>query len=699
MEPTEKNHEIFFGGMVMLISQNVIVTNPFFTEPEIRKYIQTRKLYHPLFVASAAVVADELEKTGAAYGEQAARDLRALSELSVNQTNLAIVKAMRVLQRLRPQIIRKMVDLPPALRQAIRAAYYLAAEEASDNKAGASAYMDLFKAATLMTGIPAPARTLFRRMLKLGVTFCILQMDRSDSDPGAWFQFSQEEKDNIRHRVKELIKKQDEILSGPASERHGEWAKVADELASIQARSGVNLKIIEGGDESLDETLKREAKLEVDGLTAFLVQKIEEEMWEHYEYKKEKMKFKARLTKADMNKMLTRLRKAKTFPTVIRVISELVERKLLPRDFLERTEQLGGVINQNKAVRDGVPIAAIPFRPMKVEEFQSKHGAGHISFSEDYTEEEKEEILGRVSQAVSTLEAFFGKGFCGKHAKRLEFAFDEARLSYGAGASYFAWEDRNHWQPRVRFGKRYHSLLAHELSHFMEDLLGYTIRTSILGSGREFPDSDIFMRTGVTLQTWVNYAEKEEGYYSKITKEVPELLEFARTVIGSEDYRRWGDMIGSLLEFAIPRAIKEVTGKEPWEQERYKNIDTELRYKSELPAEIVERAVKIFTRANDGDDRKLRYHQSGVEIWARSCEQYIYTKLSRAGIVNPWLTQVSYDTKPPIDMPQFFDESTFEEKIEPIMDRLFERLRRRGVIALLLLSSRRGRCPSTDPPA
>jgi hypothetical protein len=155
-------------------------------------------------------------------------------------------------------------------------------------------------------------------------------------------------------------------------------------------------------------------------------------------------------------------------------------------------------------------------------------------------------------------------------------------------------------------------------------------------------------------------------------KHVPEFVEFIDAVLSTEDYQRWCDKVGN-LEHALPQAVEALTGMSVYELPKdhpYYGV-MDVRYKSDLPPELVEEAEKKFSALMGGDTRKLSYYQSSTEVWARMCEQYVYNKLMQVGISNPWLTQMTYD----IDvMDQFMDQDTFDKKLMPVLDKLFSRL-------------------------
>jgi hypothetical protein len=90
---------------------------------------------------------------------------------------------------------------------------------------------------------------------------------------------------------------------------------------------------------------------------------------------------------------------------------------------------------------------------------------------------------------------------------------------------------------------------------------------------------------------------------------------------------------------------------------------------------VADEADRLYREMMRGDDRSLRYKHSVVEVWARMCEQYVYTRLSRDGIANPWLTRMSYDTNIPGN--EVFMEQDYFDRV---MVRLFERLRKKGMI-------------------
>jgi hypothetical protein len=59
-------------------------------------------------------------------------------------------------------------------------------------------------------------------------------------------------------------------------------------------------------------------------------------------------------------------------------------------------------------------------------------------------------------------------------------------------------------------------------------------------------------------------------------------------------------------------------------------------------------------------------------------EQYVATKLAESGIANPWLNQLSYDLD---DLPQMMDQTTFEQKIVPLLDKVFATIKEKSLVA------------------
>jgi hypothetical protein len=187
---------------------------------------------------------------------------------------------------------------------------------------------------------------------------------------------------------------------------------------------------------------------------------------------------------------------------------------------------------------------------------------------------------------------------------------------------------------------------------------------------------DLFGSTGVDLEWWV------ESNKNRKSNPIPEVTEFAETVVNTPDFKRWKDMTGNLHHDFIGTAIETLTGKRPYELEKghpYNSIYRDVpRFKSEWPPELLAETEKAFKARGDGDGRKLNYYNSGTEVWARMVEQYVATKLADAGISNPWLTQLSYDVE---DLPQMMDQKRFEQLIVPILDRLFRTIKDRQLVA------------------
>ena len=153
-----------------------------------------------------------------------------------------------------------------------------------------------------------------------------------------------------------------------------------------------------------------------------------------------------------------------------------------------------------------------------------------------------------------------------------------------------------------------------------------------------------------------------------VREKLPEVCEFLRAIKNSPDYKRWGDIVGSSLETYMSRAIMNVRGVSPYDDKSlYPLLDA--RYKSDIPQDILKEAERLSIAGSGGDPRGLTYWNSAVEVWARMSEQYVYTKLGKVGISNPWLTHLSYK-----DEDTFMDQDYFEQHVMPIMERLFQRV-------------------------
>ena len=690
----EQAFETVAIGMTLLISQGVITTNRFFGEAEIREYLKVRKTFHPTFVESCAAAADDLE--GTKY-QAAVGPLRRISRMPPTQTSQALsqtAKAFRGLGRLRFNDFNtsRGTRVVRVLGSINRAADLLRGgpEEGGEIYWSAtSTFNELFEQVIKLKSLPTKLKTLFRKMLKVGAGASNFNF-AEESDPGAWFDMPPERRVAIRKQVKDLESESRALGDVYTNDPEGvqrRWKEISRELAALQGEAGVNLTIINRDDQvPLDSVLRKEQKLNVDGPTAFTIERIKNSivsLWEEYPEQRLKM-----FSKNELRKLMTQISKVRTMDTLDRVLRNAVDRGLLSDSVLEDVAASAEKVSKNKAIRDGVPLLPLTWKPVTVGEFQESHGAGRVDFLGDWTEEQKQEILGKVSRAISDLETIYGKGFCGRHAKKLDFQFSDGSGVGGfARASYFGWEDRNRWQPRVKFGQDFEGLLAHELSHYVEDMLAYQIEDLITGVPEfQYGDvghgpGDLFGRTGVTVDSFLDSLEWRSKNPKDPFKEFPEFAELMKAVRATPDYERWEQKLGAAHETALPRAIENVTGKSPYEMGDQGWAWIHAKYKHELPPEILEEAERVYADIMDGDTRKLTYYQSVPEVWARVCEQYVYTRLSEVGIANPWLTQLTYD----VDVvDQFIDEETFEAEIKPVMDRLFKRLKERHVLARLV---------------
>ncbi len=679
---SEDTLEIVAAGMALLLVQNYIVTNAFFDEKEIKKYLALRRQFHGQFTQACADLADAFE--GGKFGpgvQPAIQSLRAISQLSIRQEQQALRLMAKTFRGLR-HLSYKDVDDPKILRIINIARKLNVPTEQYDRD-----YDYFLQSLIRVNAIPAPLRTLIRKVVKMPVPGKTIYEQAS---PGAWFEMPEDQKKTLREVAEKTKQEQDAIWEGPYKDdpekRLELYHSTANRLQKVQNLAGVNLGIITKEDnEPLEPILRRESKLDADGPTEFIRLKLEQYIKTAGAYRYQRKEGEP--LPREIAKLLTLLKKAKTFPTIRRIVGEAVDRDILGRGSKEDVENILNQVQKNRAIREGKPLVPLQFEPKTPEQFRADHDTGEVEFVGDYSEDQKKEILGRVSRAISDLEGVYGKGFCGKHAKKLAFRFGGSS-SFMAKAHYFDFDDKRVWQPRVTFGEDYEGVLAHELSHYLEDLLSHRIavqedpdrveelrRKGIEGAG----GGPIFGNTGVPLSrlgkdatAWSNKSREAIG------KTIPEFVEFIDAVLESPDYKRWEDKLGSAMDTALPGAIQNLTGMSYYDLPKdhpYYGLIEKAQYRSDLPPEVLAEAQRYYKELTGGDDRKMTYYQSGTEVWARMCEQYVYNKLIDAGISNPWLTWMSYDED------VYMDEKTFDEKLRPIMDRIFARLKGRNLLA------------------
>ena len=689
-------------GMTLVVAQSIIATNPWFGEQQIQDYVKARREFYGPFISGASLIGEYAEEIPVL--RPAAAPLKRLADLPANQFQQALMlgaRAFRTLGRMRAgelpgplvRAVMSLNDVISLLDPNARGDYFRVGDTLSS----------LLESVLRFRSVPPKIKTLLRQLEKLRGTVSDTDF-HIGADPGAWFDMSDVERADIREELAAAKSYRQSIMDGyEGFEDKDIWrerlTEASRDLAEIQVKAGVNATIIEEEDaEPLDSVLRKERKLQRDGPTEWVLSSLKNDLQTSFdEYPNSRLY----MTQRELGKLMTLLNQANTFDTMQRILRTALNRKLISKDVLSTLTQKIALAQRNKAIRDGVPLVPLEFTPVDPEEFVARFDTGEIDFQGEWTEDHKREVLGRVSAAVETLESIFGKGFCGKHAKKLEFRFHRgAGVGGFAKAQYFGWENRNRWQPRVTFSEEYDGLLAHELSHYYEDLLAYRIEDALVGvPAYQYGDvghgpGDIFGRTGVRAEYFLEGVKSAppESQRGKILEMFPELAELFQSIVTTADYARWADKVGASLEMTLPEAVR-AAGIDPYSEEGHKLLDA--RYKSELPPEIVADAENRYKRMMDGDGRKLTYYNSSTEVWARMMEQYVYTKLSRAGIANPWLTQLTYD---PEVMDQFMAEETFEEQVEPIFDRLFERLKTRGIIAAMARRlAKRWASPRADP--
>ena len=675
--------EVVTAGIALQIAQSAILNNPFYTEGEVRKFLSVRRFFHKEFVVACLQFADECEAGEYGPGVKIiATPLRGVAKLLPTQDRQALVYVTKILRGLRGL---HWQEVSPLVLRVVRQAISM---DINDEERDPSLQYDIdypgfFKSVLRLEAVPTGVKVLLRKIILLGKGDgrSLGLTPHEEENPGAWFDMPEEEKTEIRGEVIRSDKAWKDAANDdtiPLEQKRDYWLKSQAILLKAQRRAGVHVNIIKGEQvqEPIEDILKREAKVEVDGPTDFVLSNLRKY------YVKMVSEGKKNIPR-EQRKVLTVLNQVKTLPSFQRVIQEAVDRKILPNGyFLDNIKESMDELGKNKAIRDGIPLEPLTWKPMSVEEFQTTHDTGDVEFLGSYTEESKRETLGRVSRAISDLERVFGKGFCGKHKKGLAFRFGGSS-GFMAKASYFAWEDRNVWQPRVTFGEDYEGVLAHELSHYLDELLAYRINLQDNPEeARRSPDGNIFGRTGVTLDYAATWFKTPNAYFGRIAGNFPEIPELIETILVTPDYTRWKNRVPGVYDFSLEGAIKELTGQSmydlPKDHPYYYKTVTEAKYKTELSPVLVEAADKYYTKMNGGDSRKLSYAFSSVEVWARVCEQYVYHRLCKSGISNPWLNWMTYDN----DM--YIEEKTFEEKIMPIMDRLFARLNEKHILASLL---------------
>lgn len=692
-EDTSEDLEVVAVGIALLMVQSVIVTNPFFGEQEIRKFILLRRVYYRAFASACANLADKFES--GEMGENLkslASPLRMVSRMSVSQDRTAMVQVVKILRGMRHL---NPSEVPMPIWNLIRTCMVFGLNEPVEEDSKSQYQPDLthfFQSVIKVSGTPPQVKTLLRKAIQLGHKEnggrLLLEPHESDN-PGAWFDMPQDQKETIRKSVQQAEEDLRAPIDGHTPDQLRErWDHARDVIQKAQREAGVHRGIICSEDqEPMDVALKRDEKVQRDGVTDFLSSKLRKSIREYASRNPSTGKPLAGLPQP-VRKVLTTLAKVNTLTMFERVLKDAVDRKLLPDDFLEEVQKAMQTANRNLAIQGGMPLTPIQWSPKTVEEFQSLHNVGNVMFEDDVPKEDQEETLGRVSAAITQLEGVFGQGFCGKHALKLDFSFKGPSGAFSR-ASYFAHNDPKEWHPRVTFGEDYEGLLAHELGHYFADLMGYKMSLKTdpefaedwksKGYGLYTGPGDVFGNVGQPMDTvaknWNNPATERAR---KHIEAVPELAEFTDAVVKLPEYGQWCDMISAAFESMLNKAVSSLTGgKYPWdlpEDHPYHGVEN-AKLKSELPPELVTETEKLYRKMMDGDDRSLRYLQSGPEVWARMCEQYVYTKLSKVGVANPWLTQVSYED------PMYVDQSRFEETLMPIMDRLFMSLGTKNIMA------------------
>lgn len=688
----------FMAGVALSVAQSIMASSKAFGEKEIKAYLKMRRAFHPEFVSAAIEFANYIEDTPQ---KSVARDVRRLAMMGPAKQKQIFQILPRIAVKLKSLKIQDIDDV--YTRRAFRPLFALArVTDEEPEEWGYSSRMetlvDLFKQIVKFEGVPTKLKTFFRRMMKIaGKTMSLEYRPVTFGDvaePGEWLSLSPEQKVEVQTRAIEIRGQEKDILDiDDIDERRRALKQLSDERIKLQQEVGINFSTIERGPrESVEEAIKKERRMNRDAITDYVIDKwVKGQKQLRIDYPKHE-----RAGKREQNKVFTLLNKAKTLSTAKLIVQEAVEKGLWGKGALEDFEIQAGRTKGNLAVQENIPLAPLDWKPMDEETFRDKHDVGTVKFDPEYTKKEKQEILGRVSRALSDLETVYGSKVAGRHARKLKMVFRKGSgTSGGALASYFGWDNRNRWEPRVEFGQDFDNLLAHELSHFFDDLIAHEVDRKSkdpifqqsYGDIAKGP-GDIFGSTGVTLSHSAEaFGSTELGdtlkhgksagkrtWQAKVKEDVPELAEWVKAVNESPDHERWKDLVPGAYDMVIERAITDVLGDVSWEE---KEEIRKIERKSQLPPGVNERAEELYREF--GDSRALNYKHTAVEVWARMCEQYVYTKLSRDGIANPWLTQMSYDTSTP-GHEVFMEQGHFDAVMVPIYDRLFARLRKKGMI-------------------
>jgi hypothetical protein len=626
-------------GYALLLAQSYVVTNPFFGETEIRKFIALRERFHPEFTQACLQLAQNIENGDYGHGlETAVPILRSVSQITRKDVHRAILAVTRAFRNLFAS------NLPPEMPGDIRNMVYLAKVCMHADQYGHE-HKYLFEKVIQSNPEPTQIKTFLRQIIKLPVLATMTPLE--EANPGAWFDMTPEKRVAIRSRMtqldKELKNAFDQIQD--ANARSAEYKRISAEQTALNAEAGVPTPIImRAEEEPLETTLHRESKLEADGPTAYLLDKLIQDIETHFTQYPD-----AKVTRRILNALLKELAQARTLTTAQRILRNAIDRKIISRDWEENIKNLISQVSKNKCVAEGIPLQPLRWKHVSPEEFITRHKLEYNGVVFPNNHEPDTNVLGKVSRAISDLEMVFGNDFCRMHKIPLQFKFTEPHS--GALASYFMYDRKlNAFQPHVTLGQDFDGLIAHELSHFFDDALGYK-----LGTG-----GTLFVNTGVPLT-----------YFNESRPPHPLIAEFVKAILASPDYARWEDYLSAAYENVIPDALAK-HGFDPYTaKDANGNLYLDAIYKSQLPPGVVETAEKNYRTLTGGDVRKLTYIQSGVEIWARMSEQYVYTKLARMGISNPWLTRITYD-----DDPKFMEQKRFETTLEPILDRIFKAIKK-----------------------
>jgi hypothetical protein len=185
-------------GYALLLAQSYVVTNPFFGETEIRKFIALRERFHPEFTQACLQLAQNIENGDYGHGlETAVPILRSVSQITRKDVHRAILAVTRAFRNLFAS------NLPPEMPGDIRNMVYLAKVCMHADQYGHE-HKYLFEKVIQSNPEPTQIKTFLRQIIKLPVLATMTPLE--EANPGAWFDMTPEKRVAIRSRMTQLDK-------------------------------------------------------------------------------------------------------------------------------------------------------------------------------------------------------------------------------------------------------------------------------------------------------------------------------------------------------------------------------------------------------------------------------------------------------------------------------------------------------------